>query len=161
MENACLRESHVLFVVIINFNSPKLGFRKGSNGIAITATRSGFRILLGIIIMLQLAGSTLSVDVLLETRDGYEPKIYDSVLSELNATCIVLPSLLVGSEYDFEIAEPQLWSFALLFSSFESVLFLDASSSLLRSSDALFHAKAFSTDGLVLWQSVGKSSISS
>ncbi|KAH7323800.1 mannosyltransferase putative-domain-containing protein [Rhexocercosporidium sp. MPI-PUGE-AT-0058] len=149
---ACLHRSHSLFVDIINLGAPHLDSNKGTKGIATIATRSGFPVLLVNLYMLKSTGSRLAVEVFLGTEDDYKPYMCDIVLPELGAKCIILSSLLGSSKYAFEIARPQLWVFAVLFSSFESVLFLAADSFLLNSPD-----KVFMADGLVLWPSIESS----
>ncbi|PVH83030.1 glycosyltransferase family 71 protein [Cadophora sp. DSE1049] len=150
---ACLHRSHALFVDLINFGAPRLEFKKGTKGLATLATKSGFPVLLINLFMLRRTSSSLPLEVFLETEDEYEPDMCEVVLPRWNATCIVLSSLLGTTKHNLQIVGTQLWGFALLFSSFESVLFLGSGSFLTRSPDELFDSKAFAKTGLVLWPS--------
>lgn len=153
-EIACLHRSHTLFVDLVNFGAPRLDFKKGTKGLATLAAKSGFPVLLTNIFMLRRTGSALLLEVFLETEDDYEPNMCEVVLPRWNATCIVLSSLIGASSQSFKLAGADLWPFALLFSSFESVLFLGAGTFLVRSPDALFDSDPFMRTGLVTWPSM-------
>ena len=159
-EIACLHRSHNLFVDLINFGAPSLDFKSGTKGLATLATKSGFPVLLINIFMLRRTGSALPLEVFLETEDDYEPNMCEVVLPRWNATCIVLSSLLGASSPGLEVAGADLWPLALLFSSFESVLFLEAGTFLVHSPDELFTSDPFMRTGLVTWPSMKDTSFS-
>jgi alpha 1,2-mannosyltransferase len=66
--------------------------------------------------MLRRTGTTLPVEVFLGSPDEYEELVCDIILPSLNAKCIILSILI-----PFSLKHYRLKTFAILFSSFESV----------------------------------------
>jgi alpha 1,2-mannosyltransferase len=145
-----MHESHSLFVDMLNSKSPTLEYEKGAKGIVTSAGGSYFPVLIVSLLMLRRSGSTLPVEVFLTTPSEYEP-LCDSVLPSLNAKCIVLSDLLVDTPHSFPIKTYQLKIFAMLFSSFEDLLFLDADNFPIHPPEELFLTEPFTTHHLVLW----------
>ncbi|KAI9047217.1 hypothetical protein LZ554_008671 [Drepanopeziza brunnea f. sp. 'monogermtubi'] len=151
----CMRRYHSLFVDLVNFGPPKLDYKRGTDGIVMAVEESSFPILLVNLLMLRRTNSTLPVEVFLATPKDYEEQICEVILPELNARCIVLSSLLENSKVDpkgtLTIAEYPLKLMAVLLSSFESVLLLEADTFLLQQPDALFSSEPFISSHLVFW----------
>jgi len=146
-----MRQSHSMFVDLLGSNSPALEYQKGTKGIVTSAGGSYFPVLIISLLMLRRTGSRLPVEVFLATSDEYEPQICDFVLPALNAKCIVLSDLLMHSPHSFPFETYQLKVFAILFSSFESLLFIDADNFPLHPPEELFNTAPFTTHNLVLW----------
>ncbi|KAK6601943.1 Alpha-1,2-mannosyltransferase MNN23 [Botrytis cinerea] len=121
-----MRRSHTWFVDQLMQNAPKLEFKQGTQGIVTSAGGDYFPPLLISLEFLRRTGSTLPVEVFLATPDEYEPLICETILPSLNAKCLILSDIIDQHELPFSFSGYQLKAFAIIFSSFESVLFLDA-----------------------------------
>ena len=102
--------------------------------------------------MLRQTGSDLPVEAFLANWDEYEPELCETVLPSMNAKCFVLTDFMDPSD-DGDSIEPghyQLKSLALLFSSFQHVLYLDSDSiPLVDPSKELFGEEPYRSTGLV------------
>ncbi len=81
----------------------------------------------------------------------YESQICDVVLPTLNARCIVLSDLLQNTPHTFTIKTYHLKISAMLFSSFESLLFLDADNFPATPAEELFDIEPWTTYQLIIW----------
>ncbi|CAK7207483.1 mannosyltransferase [Sporothrix eucalyptigena] len=105
---------------------------------------------------LRRSGTTLPVEVFV-TEAEYEKKICEDVLPKLNAICRVYPQLGVENK---QIQGFQLKTFALLFSTFDEILFLDADNSAMRDVEPLFKSEPFQKTGLVTWPDYWQTTVS-
>ncbi|KAL5358286.1 mannosyltransferase putative-domain-containing protein [Aspergillus floccosus] len=106
------------------------------------------------LLLLRRTGSTLPVELFMKDRAEYEPSICETVLPPLGAKCVVLSDVLAGQDnlQSLEKIEHfQIKSFAMLFSSFEKFLWLDADCVSLYDPAVLFNAEPFESTGLVTW----------
>ncbi|EAW13440.1 alpha-mannosyltransferase [Aspergillus clavatus NRRL 1] len=104
--------------------------------------------------MLRRTGSKLPVEIFVKDSAEYEPYICEEVLPALGANCLVLSDVLAsqgstGSSRNIE--HFQIKSFAILFSSFEKVLWLDADCVPLHDPSTLLGSEPFTSAGLVSW----------
>jgi alpha 1,2-mannosyltransferase len=146
-----MRKSHAWFVNQINHEAPALEYEEGSRGIVTSAGGEYFPTLLVSLQFLRRTGSTLPVEVFLATTEEYEPQMCDEVLPALNAKCIIISNIVEQALLPFEISHYQLKAFAMLFSSFESLLFLDADNFPVHPPEQLFESEPFISNHLVLW----------
>lgn len=109
--------------------------------------------------MLRRAGSRLPVEVILPKRDDFDLDFCNDVLPALNGRCKVmedfLPSGMIG-----EILGFQLKNVALLVSSFQNVLYLDADNIPVKNPDYLFVNEPFKSKRLVFWPDLWRRSTS-
>ncbi|KAH6683198.1 glycosyltransferase family 71 protein [Halenospora varia] len=139
-----LKHSHSWFLSqILAKNAPKLDFKPNTNGIVTSAGGFFFPPALVAIRMLRRTGSTLPVEVFLADESEYEPLICEKILPALNARCVILTTLLSSSPVPFKFEVYQLKIMAILFSSFQNVLFLDADNFPARNPDELFTTAPF------------------
>lgn len=174
-----LRDSHSQFVSqILAATAPKLEYKPNSNGIVTSAGGCYFPPLLVALRMLRRTGSTLPVEVFLSNEWEYEPLMCEEIFPSLNARCIVVSKFISSSPVPFRIEKFQLKIFAILFSSFQNVLFLDADNFPSRNPDELFSTAPFrkatksqskvikeaednqSGSGLVIWRDYWVPSVS-
>lgn len=117
--------------------------------------------------MLRRTGSTLPVEVFVADESEYEDDICDNYLPKLGAKCLIITDFLSSSapgrllrrgpssmakKGEFEVTHYQLKSLAMLFCSFEQVLYLDSDSiPLVNPSTALFATEPYKSTGLVIW----------
>ena len=110
--------------------------------------------------MLRKTGSTLPVEIFLSDDTEYEPYICDVVLPFLNAQCRMLYTVLDSGPIPSDIQKYQFKPFAMLFSSFEQILFLDADAFPLVDPNVLFTTEPFLSRPMVLWPDFWGSSVS-
>jgi len=125
-----------------------------------TANAAYMPILLVSLRMLRKTGNTLPAEVFIDNWTTYDPAICDALLPSLNARCIVLsnvydsaPSAAKPDHYQYKV-------FAILFSSFQHVLFLDSDSIAAHDPSVLFTAPPYTTHGLVTWPDFWELSVS-
>ena len=113
--------------------------------------------------MLRRTGSTLPVEVWLPDVFNYDKTICDNVLPSMNARCMLLTDV-----FDFvdvpnrqmEVVRYQYKVLALIFSTFDDLLFLDADNFPVRDPEYLFDSQPYLSTGLVTWPDVWESTIS-
>ena len=130
--------------------------KAGTRGIVSTAGGSYLPVFLSSLWMLRRVGSTLPVEVYMKDSKEYEKRICVEILPKLNARCFVLADV-VGKE---AIAHYQLKVFAMLFSSFEEILWMDADVFPLYKPEEIFDADPFKSTGLITWPDFWASSVS-
>jgi alpha 1,2-mannosyltransferase len=131
--------------------APHLPFSAGKTGIVTTANAKYIPIFLVSLRMLRRTGCTLPVEVFIDDWTKYDPLICETLLPSLNAACVVLseiyttaPNAAAPSSYQFKL-------FAMLFSSFQHLLFLDSDAFPAHDPSSLFTTAPYTTHGLVLW----------
>lgn len=105
--------------------------------------------------LLRDTGCTLPVEVIVKNKHEYDTRLCDDVFPALNVRCVVLESML-GENLTSSLSGHghQLKVFAVLSSSFEQNLFLDADSLPLRDPTYLFTEEPFRSSGYILWPDV-------
>lgn len=146
-----MRDAHNLFVEIITSSAPKLEYVPGTRGIVTSAGGPYFPVLLVSLLMLRRTGSKLPVEVLVENSEEYEPLICEVVFPALGAKCIILSDILSHSTHEIPFAGYALKIYAMLFSSFEEILLLDADSFPVHPPEVLFMSPPYTTHHFVLW----------
>lgn len=155
-----MRKAHQKFVEGITDEHPQMAFTPGSKGLVTTGGGKYFPVFIISLRMLRRTGTTLPVEVFLADHDEYEKEICDEVLPSLNATCVILSDILTSVPHDVEITKYQFKVFAMIFSSFEEILFLDADSFPIYNPDELFSSTLFQENGLITWPDFWASSTS-
>ena len=153
-----MKEAHTAFVATISGTPLELPYVPGTKGVVSTAGGAYLPVLVISLRMLRRTGSTLPMEVFLADEEEYEEYICDVVLPALNAKCVVLSRILVSAPARIE--KYQFKPFAMLFSSFEEILFLDADAFPLHPPEALFKGEPFRTKGLITWPDFWASSTS-
>ena len=158
-----MRHAHSKFVNSLQAMAPKLkgAYRSGTRGIVSTAGGPYLPVFVISLQMLRRTGSKMPVEVLLSSKSEYESEICEGVLPELNAKCIVLTDILEASGHTKPIEHYQLKCFAMLFTSFEEFLFLDADAFPAYDPKDLFTNEPFISKGMVMWPDFWGSSASS
>jgi alpha 1,2-mannosyltransferase len=154
---AKLKQAHTRFLSALT-NPPKPPYNPKTKGIVSTAGGFYLPVLVISLRMLRRTGSTLPMEVFLATESEYEPYICSVVLPSLNARCLILSDILSGAPAKIE--KYQFKPFAILFSSFEEVLLLDADAFPLDQPESLFTSEPFASTGLLTWPDFWASSVS-
>lgn len=147
-----LRQSHERLVGHANFSRVNEQATRLFSGTGIVTVAGGYYFAPAIlsIRMLRKTNSTLPVQVFLRNKSEYEKKICQEVLPALNAECFVIQDHL--RKYNpVKVEHYQLKVLAILFSSFESVLYLDSDCIPLLEPKELFDSEPFLSTGLVTW----------
>ena len=147
-----LSQSHLRLITHPDFDeaNEKAGDIYKGTGVVTVAGGPYFPPALLSIRMLRKTNSTLPVQVFLQSQSEYERAICEEVLPALNAECFVIEDYLRKSD-PFQVTPYQLKILAILFSSFEKVLFLDSDCFPLRDPKELFTAEPFHSTGLLSW----------
>ncbi len=130
-------------------NSKIRGMYKGT-GVVTVAGGEYFPPAITSILMLRKTGSKLPVHVFLQNREEYEVEICEEYLPTLNAECFVIEDFL-RERTPFAVTHFQLKALAILFSSFETILYLDSDCMPLRNPSELLSTEPFASTGLVSW----------
>lgn len=146
-----MRTAHSKLVYKLNTDPPKMVYTPGTQGIVSTAGGTYLPVLVISLRMLRRTGSKLPMEVFLADSAEYEPYICETVLPELNAKCIVLSDIIDKVPKSASITHYQYKVVAMLFSSFEELLFLDSDAFPIHEPKELFAAEPFASHGLVLW----------
>lgn len=109
--------------------------------------------------LLRSHGSQLPVEVIIPKRDDFDIDFCNRVLPNLNANCKVMSDYLPEKTMS-TIGGFQFKTVALLISSFENVLYLDADNLPIKNVDLLFTNKPFTDKHLVLWPDLWRRSTS-
>ena len=102
----------------------------------------------------------MPMEVFLADDEEYESYICDVVLPSLNARCVVLSHILDAVPMEAEIHKYQFKLFAMMFSSFEEILFLDADAFPLSRPEELFTHEPFTSSHMVTWPDFWATTIS-
>lgn len=94
--------------------------------------------------------TSLPVHVFLESRTEYEPELCNRVLPALHAECFILSDFL-PADSPIKPTQPQLKSLAILFSTFETVVYIDSDSFPVRDPSEMLSTEPFTSTGLITW----------
>ncbi|BFZ58886.1 mannosyltransferase [Savitreella phatthalungensis] len=130
-----------------------LVYANGTRGIVVTAGGKYLPLVAMTLRLLRRFGSKLPMEVFLENPSEYESHFCQQVLPSFNARCVILAEYIdpVKTKTKVHLYNYQLKVFALLFSSFEEVLFLDADAWPVKDPEQLFESEPFKSTGYVLW----------
>ncbi|PGH06286.1 alpha 1,2-mannosyltransferase [Blastomyces parvus] len=141
-----------------------------SRGVVYTAGGRYLPVFVSSLRMLRRTGSNLPVEIFLKDHAEYESSICDEVIPSLNARCVVLSDILSASPLrtshdgnqtpQVGIAHYQLKIFAMLFSSFEEIVWLDADCFPLRKPEEHLDLNPFKLTGMVIWPDFWISTVS-
>ncbi|KAL2866098.1 mannosyltransferase putative-domain-containing protein [Aspergillus lucknowensis] len=104
--------------------------------------------------MLRRTGSTLPVELFMKDWTEYEPYTCEVILPPLGVKCLVLSDFLTDQNDTRNVRAIegfQIKSFAMLFSSFEKILWLDADCVPLYDPTPILISEPFTSTGLVTW----------
>lgn len=119
--------------------------------------------------LLRRTGCTLPVELFVKDSTEYEPHICEVILPAHNARCVVLSEVMglqspkkntKNNKDGVAIQHYQLKSFAVLFSSFEKIIWLDADCIPIHDPATLLNSEPFKSTGLVTWPDYWASTIS-
>jgi alpha 1,2-mannosyltransferase len=138
--------SHMAVVKMLPEFQDVIQYTSGTRGIVTVGGGNYTSSILVALRMLRKRQCDLPMEVFIPSNEPYDAFLCDQVMAELNAKCIHLPTFdsIDISAYQFKI-------FALIFSSFENVLFLDSDNIPIIDPTELFSSKAYRSTGYVTW----------
>ncbi|ORY04112.1 mannosyltransferase putative-domain-containing protein, partial [Clohesyomyces aquaticus] len=151
VEEKQLYEGHKFIKRAARRLAPKLWYEKGKQGIVTTAGPYQIPILLVSLRMLRRTGSKIPVELFLANWNEYNATICEKILPTLNTRCRVLSDVYSQAAKASPPQRFQFKIFAILFSSFEHVLFLDADCFPLHDPRFVFNTEPYLSNGLVTW----------
>lgn len=105
-----------------------------------------------VIKQIRKTGSTLPIEIWLDSKKDYERDFCERVLPKLNAKCNVFDDKLAKSlEERFGVGGYQYKMLALLSSRFENILYLDSDGFPATNLDYLFESEYFLETGMIVW----------
>ncbi|PLN78459.1 putative alpha-1,2-mannosyltransferase [Aspergillus taichungensis] len=128
----------------------------GTRGLVTTAGQTYLPVFMAALRMLRRTGSTLPVEVYMRDGGEYEKHICEHILPTMGARCLILSDVMSKAAIEYY----QLKVFAVLFSSFEEVIWMDADCFALDKPEILFKNEPFKSKGLVTWPDFWASSVS-
>lgn len=147
-----LHSAHANFLRQIEEEQIKPVFKPGSRGVVVTTGAKTLPVLVISVRMLRLTGSELPVEVFLGSDADYNAYICETVLPSLNAECKVLDDVVGFSmENQPDLKSYQFKSFAMLFSSFDEFLLLDADAFPVQDPSLIFGSEPYTTNGMITW----------
>lgn len=146
-----MRDAHARFVAQIPELAQKLPYATGTQGIVVAASGALLPVFLVSLKMLRRTGSTLPVEVFMESKNNYEKEICEIVLPPMNATCMIFSEILEAVPHRLKMSRYQLKALALGFSSFDDVLLLDADNLPVEQPENLLNSEPYLSKGFVSW----------
>ncbi|EUC46171.1 glycosyltransferase family 71 protein [Bipolaris oryzae ATCC 44560] len=129
----------------------KVPFAQGTTGIVTTANAMYMPIFLVSLRLLRKTGCDLPMEVFIDDWSKYDATVCETVLPSLNARCVVLSNIYETAANAKPPSHYQYKAFAILFSSFQHVLFLDSDAFPSQDPKGLFSVAPYTTHGLVTW----------
>ncbi|KAL4895186.1 mannosyltransferase putative-domain-containing protein [Aspergillus ambiguus] len=152
-----MEEAHAAYINAVR-NDKKLrpAHSPGTRGIVTTAGGTYLPVFVSSLRMLRRTGSVLPVEIYMKDASEYEKQLCEEILPEMDVRCMVL-SDVIGKD---PIEHFQLKIFAVLFSSFEEVIWMDADCFPLDKPELLLNNEPYKSNGLVTWPDFWASSVS-
>lgn len=155
-----MKQAHAGFVDALDAHAPPMPYMPKTRGVVTTADGALLPVMVISLRMLRRTGSTLPVEVFVQRPDEWESAMCDDVLPALNARCVILSDVLAAAPGPIKVEKYQLKVLAMILSSFEEVLFLDADSFPLDRPETLFAEEPFRSTNMVTWPDFWASSAS-
>ncbi|KAL9113396.1 MAG: hypothetical protein Q9227_002437 [Pyrenula ochraceoflavens] len=147
-----MAKAHQKFMKEIENQDVRPFYEAGLRGIVTTTGPKNLPALVISIRMLRLTGSLLPVQVWLADDSEYNAYVCEKVMPTLAAECRVFADIIdFSSRGSPNLKMYQYKIFAILFSTFDEVLWLDADAFPVRDPASLFDLEPFTSHGLVLW----------
>jgi alpha 1,2-mannosyltransferase len=150
-EETALFRSHYAMRLSAKELASKVPFAQGTTGLVTTANAKYMPIFLVSLRLLRRTGCDLPMEVFIDDWSKYDATVCETVLPSLNARCVVLSNIYDTAANAKAPDHYQYKAFAILFSSFQHVLFLDSDAFPSQDPKALFSVPPYTTHGLVTW----------
>jgi len=147
-----MKEKHKNAIEQFKELAPSIPFVKGTRGIVTTASNDALAILTSSLWMLRASGSQLPVEIWFQDEHNYETIPCEDIFPALGAKCMFMDDYLPKDlEHPIQMVKFTFKTLALLFSSFEQVLFLDCDAFPVANPDSTFTTEPFLSAGWIMW----------
>ncbi|KAF2739728.1 nucleotide-diphospho-sugar transferase [Polyplosphaeria fusca] len=146
-----LRAAHRIMQEEARMIATRLPYQKGSRGIVMTASKKLLPMVLVSIRMVRRSHTSLPIQVWLDSTDDYNKMVCDELLPQFEASCRFVGDVYSAANVAAPLHRYAYKIFAMLFSSFEHVIFVDADAFPIHDIEPLFHSAPYTSHGLVLW----------
>lgn len=155
-----MAQAHWKYVSKLQTNEIKLQYTPGTRGIVTTASEKDLGSIVVSLAMLRRTGCDLPMEIMVSTDDIVTSAMCTDVLAAFNAKCISSAAAIGTKNPELDNNRYLNKLFALLLSSFEDNLFLDADNLPILDPATYFDEEPFKSHGLVAWPDFWPSSIS-
>ena len=147
-----MRREHKTFVKgLTGKHAPEAVYNPGTRGVVAAAGGKYLPVLVIGLRMQRRTGSELPVEVFM-ARSEYEEYACTNILPSLNARCVIFEDILdVVPHTSGQVEHFQYKAIALLFSSFDEVLFTDSDSFPVQNPEILFTTEPFLSHKMIVW----------
>ena len=147
-----MKMAHRDFVAKIQDPELKPFFNGGTRGVVTTTGPRNLPALILSIRMLRVTGSTLPVQVFLADEEEYNSHVCEEVLPTLDAECRLFSDIIdFSSRGSPDLKMYQYKIFAILFSTLDEVLWLDADAFPIRDPSYVFDSDPYTSHSFILW----------
>ncbi|EGW29906.1 uncharacterized protein SPAPADRAFT_158071 [Spathaspora passalidarum NRRL Y-27907] len=146
-----LQKAHDQVVQRLKFLPDPLPEIIQGDGIVINGVRESMRSILITVASLKDSGSTLPIEVILETNQDYDSDVCDKLLPTLNGKCVILEKEVKLSQSNLLSDHHTRKILGILVSSFDNVIVIDAGNLVLKNIDSIFHSDPFLSAKMILW----------
>lgn len=152
---ADLQTSHDAAVAAIRqLPVPASSIYAGS-GVVISASKLHLPGAVNVVIQLRELGSKLPVEVFVDSEASYNKHVCEVLLPRFNAKCMVIERELGPKEYrKYALEKFQMKALAILLSSFDHTIVLDADNYPIKNVDALFASEPYQRTKFILWPDI-------
>ena len=149
---ANMRREHTKFVKgLMGKHAPQAVYNPGTRGVVASAGGKYLPVLVISLRMQRRTGSELPVEVFM-ARSEYEEYACTVILPSLNARCVIFEDILDAvPRTSVQVGHFQYKALALLFSSFDEVLFVDSDSFPVQNPETLFTTEPFLSHKMIVW----------
>jgi alpha 1,2-mannosyltransferase len=148
---SALMKSHYTFRGLAQKLVSRLVFSQNEYGIVTTVNAKYMPIFLVSLRMLRRTGCRLPVEVFIDDWSKYDSHLCEFILPSLNAACVVLSTIYFTAPNIQPLSSYQFKLFAVLFSSFQHILFLDSDAFPAHDPTSLFSQPPYTSHGLIVW----------
>jgi alpha 1,2-mannosyltransferase len=146
-----MQASHEYMADVSRNMAKQIPYQSGARGVVTTAGGRYTSPMMVSLRMLRRVGSELPVEVFVPSWAEYDNGLCEHILPRLGATCRILSEMLSMTPALDSVSHYQYKVFAILFSSFEDVFFLDADCFPVVNPDSVMTTEPFRSLGLVTW----------
>ncbi|EGS17214.1 uncharacterized protein CTHT_0065310 [Thermochaetoides thermophila DSM 1495] len=153
-DEALFRESHENFVRQLPLFAKHLPYKENTTGIVTTAGAPNFGQAISLVLMTRQSGSQLPIEIVLDSSTAWIDWVCENTMPRFGATCLYLEDEWVGIGQLVPKLERYQWKFiAIIASTFQNIMFLDADCLPVRSPDPIFDdgAEPFTSTGFIAW----------
>lgn len=149
-----LRESHANFVAQLPSFARHLPYKADTTGIATAAGSKNFGQVISVVLTARRAGSQLPIEIIVDSADPWIDQLCVGKLRDLDVTCVYLNELWTGLDPLIPKFRGFQWKFiAMIVSSFQNVLYLDADALPILNPDLILApgSEPYASTGLITW----------